>query len=89
MNLRSALGAIATNGGLHAMSKVVGLGHIGLFVRDVDRMATFYRDFMGMQVTKRSPNGSATRFRQQPNEVWSPTSSCRRAPSSSVGLHRT
>jgi catechol-2,3-dioxygenase len=37
------------------MSRVVGLGHIGLYCWDLDRMATFYRDFMGMQVTKQSP----------------------------------
>jgi catechol 2,3-dioxygenase-like lactoylglutathione lyase family enzyme len=37
------------------MARVVGLGHVGLYVRDLERMAGFYRDFMGMQVTKRSP----------------------------------
>jgi catechol-2,3-dioxygenase len=37
------------------MSRVVGLGHIGLYVRDLDRMTAFYRDFMGMQITKQSP----------------------------------
>jgi catechol-2,3-dioxygenase len=41
------------------MSRVVGLGHIGLYVRDLDRMTTFYRDFMGMQVTKLSPGRAA------------------------------
>ncbi len=37
------------------MARVVGLGHIGLYVRDLDRMVEFYRDFLGMQVTKRNP----------------------------------
>ena len=37
------------------MPKVVGLGHVGIFVRDLDRMTAFYRDFLGMLVTKRDP----------------------------------
>jgi len=37
------------------MSRVVGLGHIGIYVRDLNRMTAFYRDFLGMQVTKQSP----------------------------------
>ena len=37
------------------MARVVGLGHVGIYVRDLDRMAAFYRDFLGMQVTKRNP----------------------------------
>lgn len=41
------------------MARVVGLGHIGLYVRDMDRMVAFYRDFMGMRVTKRNPQGRA------------------------------
>jgi catechol-2,3-dioxygenase len=36
------------------MARVVGLGHVGIYVRDLERMAAFYRDFLGMQVTKRS-----------------------------------
>jgi catechol-2,3-dioxygenase len=37
------------------MPRVLGLGHIGLRVRDLDKMTTFYRDFLGMHVTKQSP----------------------------------
>lgn len=37
------------------MARVVGLGHVGLYVRDLERMVAFYRDFMGMQVTKQNP----------------------------------
>ncbi|MBV8719983.1 MAG: VOC family protein, partial [Chloroflexi bacterium] len=37
------------------MARVVGLGHIGLYVRDLERMTAFYRDFLGMKVTKQSP----------------------------------
>jgi catechol-2,3-dioxygenase len=51
------------------VSKVVGLGHIGLFVRDIDRMAAFYRDFMGMQVTKCSPDGRAVFLSSDPAQV--------------------
>ncbi len=36
------------------MARVRGLGHVGLYVRDLDRMVRFYRDFMGMQVTKQN-----------------------------------
>jgi catechol-2,3-dioxygenase len=36
------------------MAKVVGLGHVGIYVRDLDRMVSFYRDFLGMQVTKQN-----------------------------------
>jgi catechol-2,3-dioxygenase len=50
------------------MSRVVGLGHIGLYVRDLDRMTAFYRDFMGMQVTKQSP-GRAAFLSSDPEQV--------------------
>ena len=33
-------------------AKVVGLGHVGIYVQNLERMTAFYRDFMGMQVTK-------------------------------------
>jgi len=39
-------------------ARVVGLGHVGIYVQDLDRMVRFYRDFMGMTVTKIS-DGSA------------------------------
>ena len=31
---------------------VAGLGHIGIYVQDLDRMKAFYGDFMGMTLTK-------------------------------------
>ena len=37
------------------MARVVGLGHIGLYVRDLERMTAFYRDFLGMSITKQAP----------------------------------
>jgi catechol-2,3-dioxygenase len=33
-------------------ASVVGLGHVGLYVKDLAKMAAFYRDFMGMTLTK-------------------------------------
>ena len=36
------------------MARVRGLGHVGIYVRDLERMVGFYRDFMGMQVTKQN-----------------------------------
>jgi catechol 2,3-dioxygenase-like lactoylglutathione lyase family enzyme len=38
------------------MPRVLGLGHLGIYVRDLERMVAFYRDFLGMQVTKRNAN---------------------------------
>ena len=37
------------------MPRVTGLGHIGIHVRDLERMVAFYRDLLGMQVTKQNP----------------------------------
>jgi len=36
------------------MARVRGLGHIGIYVRDLERMVAFYRDTMGMQITKQN-----------------------------------
>jgi catechol 2,3-dioxygenase-like lactoylglutathione lyase family enzyme len=36
------------------MARVRGLGHVGIYVRDLERMVAFYRDVMGMQVTKQN-----------------------------------
>ena len=36
------------------MARVLGLGHVGIYVRDLERMVAFYRDVMGMQVTKQN-----------------------------------
>ena len=36
------------------MPKVRGLGHVGIYVRDLERMVAFYRDLLGMQVTKQN-----------------------------------
>ncbi len=36
------------------MARVTGLGHVGIYVRDLERMVAFYRDVMGMRVTKQN-----------------------------------
>jgi catechol 2,3-dioxygenase-like lactoylglutathione lyase family enzyme len=36
------------------MARVMGLGHVGIYVTDLERMVAFYRDVMGMQVTKQN-----------------------------------
>jgi len=37
------------------MPRVIGLGHVGVFCRDLDEMESFYRDFLGLLVTKKRP----------------------------------
>jgi catechol-2,3-dioxygenase len=36
------------------MARVIGLGHVGIYVLDLERMVAFYRDVMGLQVTKQN-----------------------------------
>ena len=36
------------------MARVVNLGHVGIYTWDLEKMVAFYRDFMGMQVTKQN-----------------------------------
>ena len=33
---------------------ITGLGHVGIFVRDLEKMVAFYRDFLGLRVTKQN-----------------------------------
>jgi len=40
------------------MVKVTSLGHIGFYVRDMERSVKFYRDILGIQVRDRSPRGA-------------------------------
>jgi catechol-2,3-dioxygenase len=40
------------------MSKVTSLGHVGFYVRDMERSVKFYRDILGLQVSDRSPRGA-------------------------------
>jgi catechol-2,3-dioxygenase len=36
------------------MARVTGLGHVGIYVRDLAPMVAFYRDVMGMTITKQN-----------------------------------
>src|SRR6266403_3384542 len=36
------------------MAAVIGLGHVGLYVRDLECMVGFYRDTLGMRITKQN-----------------------------------
>ncbi|HVA24410.1 MAG TPA: VOC family protein [Chloroflexota bacterium] len=36
------------------MSRVVGLGHVGIYCWDLKKMTDFYQHFMGMQLTKQN-----------------------------------
>ena len=36
------------------MARVLGLGHVGIYVRDLERMVAFYRDVLGMVITKQN-----------------------------------
>ena len=36
------------------MAAVIGLGHVGIYVRDLERMAAFYSDTLGMHITKQN-----------------------------------
>jgi catechol 2,3-dioxygenase-like lactoylglutathione lyase family enzyme len=36
------------------MARVIGLGHVGLYVQDLERMVAFYRDVLGMRITKQN-----------------------------------
>ena len=38
------------------MPKVIGLGHVGLFVKDMPKMIDFYTNFLGLTLTDRGPD---------------------------------
>ena len=40
------------------MPRVTSLGHMGFYVRDMERSVNFYRDILGVQVSDRSPRGA-------------------------------
>ena len=48
-------------------ARVVGLGHFGFYVKDLEKMVHFYRDFMGMTLTK--VNDRMAFFSTDPNAV--------------------
>jgi catechol-2,3-dioxygenase len=42
------------------MPKVTSLGHVGLYVHDIERSKAFYRDILGLQVSDESPQTGST-----------------------------
>jgi catechol 2,3-dioxygenase-like lactoylglutathione lyase family enzyme len=51
------------------MARVTGLGHVGIYVRDLERMVAFYRDVLGMQVTKQNWRAGAVFLSAAPAAV--------------------
>jgi len=51
------------------MARVTGLGHVGIYVRDLERMVAFYRDLLGMQVTKQNWRAGAVFLSADPESV--------------------
>ena len=48
------------------MVEVKGLGHVGIYVRDLERMVSFYRDILGMRVTKQNWRAGIVFFSSDP-----------------------
>jgi catechol-2,3-dioxygenase len=51
------------------MPRVTGLGHVGIYVRDLTRMVAFYRDLLGMQVTKQNWRAGVVFLSADPDTV--------------------
>jgi catechol 2,3-dioxygenase len=51
------------------MARVLGLGHVGIYVHDLERMAAFYRDVMGMRVTKQNQRAGVVFLSADPESV--------------------
>jgi catechol 2,3-dioxygenase-like lactoylglutathione lyase family enzyme len=48
---------------------ITGLGHVGIFVRDLEKMVAFYRDFLGLKVTKQNWRAGAVFLSANPDLV--------------------
>ncbi|HEY7166579.1 MAG TPA: VOC family protein [Candidatus Binatia bacterium] len=51
------------------MAKVLGLGHVGIYVRDLERMVAFYRDTLGLRVTKQNWRAGVVFLSSDPERV--------------------
>ena len=51
------------------MTRVMGLGHVGIYVRDLEGMVAFYRDVMGMRITKQNWRAGAVFLSADPEAV--------------------
>ena len=50
------------------MKRVTGLGHVGLFVKNLDKELWFFRDLLGMQVTDKSDERGFYFLSSRPDE---------------------
>ena len=51
------------------MAEVIGLGHVGIYVRDLEKMVEFYRDVLGMRVTKQNWRAGIVFLSADPDEA--------------------
>ena len=51
------------------MARVKGLGHVGIYVQDLEQMVAFYRDVMGMTITKQNWRAGAVFLSADPEAV--------------------
>ncbi|MGZ8423472.1 MAG: VOC family protein [Candidatus Binatia bacterium] len=51
------------------MAAVVGLGHVGFYVRDLETMVEFYRDTLGMRITKQNWRAGIVFFSTDPEKA--------------------
>ncbi len=51
------------------MARVLGLGHVGIYVRDLERMVSFYKDVLGMRITKQNWRAGVVFLSADPEEV--------------------
>jgi catechol-2,3-dioxygenase len=51
------------------MARVMGLGHVGIYVRDLERMVAFYRDLLGMRITKQNWRAGVVFLSADPESV--------------------
>jgi catechol 2,3-dioxygenase-like lactoylglutathione lyase family enzyme len=51
------------------MAAVVGLGHVGIYVRNLEKMVAFYRDTLGMRITKQNWRAGIVFFSTDPERA--------------------
>lgn len=51
------------------MAAVIGLGHVGIYVRDLEKMVAFYRDTLGMRITKQNWRAGIVFFSTEPDRA--------------------
>jgi catechol 2,3-dioxygenase-like lactoylglutathione lyase family enzyme len=51
------------------MAAVIGLGHVGIYVEDLEKMVAFYRDTLGMRITKQNWRAGIVFFSADPDRA--------------------